>query len=144
MTSAMRSIAARGQVLALFLPAAGWQSGLNFMTRDADFVQVGTWEYAAGTRLGPHSHNEVSREATRTQEVVFVREGRIRAHIFDSDDSHVEAIEMTTGDLLVLLGGGHGYEILRDGTRVLEVKNGPYPGPEADRRRFQWSDGGMK
>lgn len=140
----MRTITARGEVLALFLPAARWQSGLNFMTRDADFVQVGTWDYAAGTRLGPHAHNDVAREAARTQEVVFVRDGLIRAHIFDRDDSHIEAIEMTTGDVLVLLGGGHGYEILRDGTQVLEVKNGPYPGPDADRRRFQWPDGARK
>jgi len=144
MTSVFRSIGARGEVFALYLPASQWQPGLNFMTRDADFVQVGTWGYTAGTRLGPHAHNEVKREAARTQEVVFVRAGRIRAHVFDRDDSHVESIEMTAGDVLVLLGGGHGYEILVDGTQVLEVKNGPYPGPEADRRRFPWSDGAKR
>jgi hypothetical protein len=35
-----------------------------------------------------------------------------------------------------LLRGGHGYEILEDGTQVLEVKNGPYLGPDVDRRRL--------
>jgi len=41
-------------------------------------------------------------------------------------------------ETLILLKGGHGYEILEDGTRVLEVKNGPYPGAEVDRRRLEW------
>jgi hypothetical protein len=40
------------------------------------------------------------------------------------------------GDILILLQGGHGYEILEDGTQVLEVKNGPYIGADLDRRRF--------
>ena len=40
------------------------------------------------------------------------------------------------GDILILLTGGHGYEILTEGTQVLEVKNGPYVGAEADRRRL--------
>ena len=37
----------------------------------------------------------------------------------------------------MLLRGGHGYEILEDGTQVLEVKNGPYLGPDVDRRRLK-------
>ena len=32
--------------------------------------------------------------------------------------------------------GGNGYDIMEDGTQVLEVKNGPYVGAEADRKRF--------
>jgi hypothetical protein len=41
------------------------------------------------------------------------------------------------GDVLALFNGGHGYEVLEDNTRVLEVKNGPYLGPEVDRRKIK-------
>ena len=41
---------------------------------------------------------------------------------------------------MICLEGGHGYEILEDNTRVLEIKNGPYPGPEKDRRRLELKD----
>jgi hypothetical protein len=38
---------------------------------------------------------------------------------------------------MVLLAGGHGYEILEDNTKILEVKNGPYLGASEDRKRIQ-------
>ena len=40
------------------------------------------------------------------------------------------------GDVVILLRGGHGYDIIEDGTQVLEIKNGPYLGAEVDRRRI--------
>jgi hypothetical protein len=71
-----------------------------------------------------------------TQEVLFVRQGRICAHIFDISEKKVASVEVAAGDVIVLLHGGHGYDVLEDGTQVLEVKTGPYLGPEVDRRRL--------
>jgi len=133
-----RVIEARGERLAVYLPASSWAEGLNFFSEDGDFVQVGTWGYDKGTKLQPHIHNAVRREISRTQEVIFVRNGRIAASVFDEDGNFVEKLELSSGDALILLKGGHGYEILEDSTRVLEVKNGPYPGAEVDRRRLEW------
>jgi len=48
----------------------------------------------------------------------------------------VAELVIGTGDVAILLRGGHGYEILEDGTEVLEVKNGPYVGADRDRRRL--------
>jgi hypothetical protein len=124
--------------LAIVFRGEHWRPGLSFLSADSHFVQVGTWGYDRGTRLGPHAHNPVTRQAARTQEVVFVRRGRVRALLFSSGDRQVAELELGAGDLLIALEGGHGYEILEDATQVLEVKNGPYPGPEADRRRFPW------
>jgi len=52
------------------------------------------------------------------------------------DEVFVEELTVKQGDTLILLNSGHGYEILEDGTQVLEIKNGPYLGAERDRRRF--------
>lgn len=133
-----RAIQANGKTLAIHVPEGAWDKGLNFFSADGHFIQVGTWGYDRGTRLGPHIHNEAPRQATRTQEVLFVKRGGVRAHIFDENAAPVEQIELSAGDMLIVLAGGHGYEVLEDGTVALEVKNGPYPGPEADRRRFPW------
>jgi len=65
-----------------------------------------------------------------------VRAGRIKAEIFDTADQKLSELEAGAGDILVLLRGGHGYEIMEDGTQVLEIKNGPYVGANADRRRL--------
>lgn len=125
-------------VLARHIPAdVAWQDGLNFFSQDNDFIQVGIWGYSAGRELKPHIHNEVKREVLWTQEVLFVRKGKIRANIFDTAENKISEIEVNTGDVIILLRGGHGYEILEEGTQVMEVKNGPYVGPELDRKRLK-------
>ena len=132
-----RTIEACWKRLAIYLPASSWAEGLNFLTNDGDFIQVGTWGYEKGVKPAPHIHNEVRREVTRTQELIFIRSGRVAAYIYDEAEKPVERLELEPGDVLILLRGGHGYEVLEDGTRVLEVKNGPYLGPEMDRRRIE-------
>lgn len=124
-------------VLARHIPAsAAWKDGLNFFSQDEDFIQVGIWGYGAGKELKAHIHNEVRREVLWTQEVLFVRSGKIRANIFDTSETKVSELEVKAGDVIILLRGGHGYDILEEGTQVLEIKNGPYVGPEQDRRRL--------
>ena len=124
-------------VLARLIPeSSAWGEGLKFFSEDGDYEQVGTWGYNNGKVLLPHTHNEVSREVLWTQEVLYVRRGRLRADVFDTSDNKVAELEAACGDILILLRGGHGYQILEDGTQVLEVKNGPYLGADADRRRL--------
>lgn len=124
-------------VLARHIPAdVAWQDGLNFYSQDNDFIQVGIWGYDEGKELKAHIHNEVKREVLWTQEVLFVRKGKVLANIFDTAENKISEIEVNAGDVIILLRGGHGYDILEDGTQVLEVKNGPYVGPDMDRRRL--------
>lgn len=112
-------------------------SGLAFWSNDSEFVQVGTWTHPEGAKLPAHIHNVFPREALRTQETVYVVAGSLRARLFDDSGESVAEISMGAGDLLICLAGGHGYSISEEGTKVLEVKNGPYSGPELDRRRLE-------
>ena len=124
-------------VLARHIPAnVCWDKGLSFFSSDCEFQQVGTWGYDAGKTLQAHVHKNVPRTIDRTQEVLFVKQGKIEAEIFDTSDVKVAVIEVCAGDILILLEGGHGYRILEDDTQVLEIKNGPYVGANDDRRRI--------
>lgn len=124
-------------ILARHIPAeVAWCDGLNFFSPDDDFIQVGIWGYGAGKELKAHIHNEVRREVLWTQEVLFIRTGRVRANIFDTKQIKVAELDVGAGDVIILLRGGHGYDILEDGTQVMEIKNGPYVGADADRRRI--------
>ncbi|KEI71956.1 hypothetical protein [Endozoicomonas elysicola] len=124
-------------VLARHIPAStAWTEGLNFFSQDSEFMQVGVWGYDAGKELKAHIHNEVKREVLWTQEVLFVRQGKIKANIYDTAETKVAELNVTAGDILILLRGGHGYDIVENGTQVLEIKNGPYVGPDQDRRRL--------
>lgn len=122
--------------LAIIVRAEDWQPGLQFVSSNDDFVQVGAWWYEKGKALPAHVHLEAPRQTKHTQEVIFVVNGRVRATIYSADRTPVEVIELKQGDAMVALRGGHGYEILEEGTKVLEVKNGPYPGPEKDKARI--------
>lgn len=126
-----------GIVYARHIPAdTAWNDGLNFFSENNEFVQVGTWQYPAGKELLAHAHNEVKREVPWTQEVLYIRKGSILAKIYNNQDELIQEITAVAGDIMILLTGGHGYQILEDGTQVLEVKNGPYVGAEQDRRRL--------
>ena len=124
-------------VLAIIIRDADWEEGLNFISSESDYQQVGTWGYNRGQKLSSHIHLIAPREVLRTQEIVFIKDGRIRADIYTEKEKLLKSVELDKGDTLILLNGGHGYEILEDNTRVLEVKNGPYLGAERDRKRIQ-------
>ena len=113
-----------------------FKEGLNFFSHDEEFIQVGAWGYGVGKKLKAHIHNEVARKVLWTQEVLFVRSGKLRADIYNTKLAKVAELTANGGDVLILLRGGHGYEILEAGTNVLEIKNGPYVGAEIDRRRI--------
>lgn len=124
------------EILARYIPAGSWKEGLSFFSKDDEFIQAGTWKYGKGKQLLGHIHNVVERKINRTQEVIYVVKGSIEASIYDLKGSFVEKLNANTGDFIILLNCGHGYTILEDGTQVLEIKNGPYLGPEIDRKRI--------
>ena len=124
-------------VLARHATADEWEKGgLNFYSEDNEFIQVGTWGYDNGKELLAHRHNLVERTVNITQETLYIKKGRIKARIYNLKLELVAEWEAGEGDIMILMQGGHGYDILEDGTQVLEVKNGPYVGADADRVRF--------
>jgi hypothetical protein len=132
----MRTISANGTKMALFFTMADIGQGLSFFSEERDFLQVGAWRYEAGKELATHNHNTVERAIDRTQEFLFVVQGKAKAFIHDENDQIIDTLELNAHEGLILFAGGHGYEIMTDDTVVIETKNGPYPGAEADRRRF--------
>jgi hypothetical protein len=132
----MKEITKDGRALARHITAEDLAGGLSFFSKDQDPIQLGAWNYGAGVELKRHIHNEVARTILRTQEVLVVLNGSVEAVIYDLDGTEVAKLIVKSGEVLVLLDSGHGYRILEDGTRVIEVKNGPYLGAEIDRRRF--------
>ena len=114
-----------------------WVEGLNFITDDRLFIQVGSWWYQNGKKLAKHKHNIVPRESDITQEMVYVKSGSMNAIIFDNNLNHIEDIVLKTGDLAIMVNGAHGYEILEDNTKIIEAKNGPFLSVEVDKVKYE-------
>jgi len=89
--------------------------------------QIGLMSRPSGYVVPGHIHNEVHRQITTTQEVLFIRNGRCEVTLFYSNSDQV-IIELSKGDVILLASGGHSIKMLED-TELLEVKQGPYLGP---------------
>ena len=94
----------------------------------ADFPQqIGLMSRPSGHVVPGHVHNEVLREIKATQEVLMIRNGRCEVTLLDLGSDPIR-IELTKGDVILLASGGHSIKMLED-TEILEVKQGPYLGP---------------
>ncbi|MDP3990940.1 MAG: hypothetical protein Q8P63_01450 [Candidatus Nealsonbacteria bacterium] len=124
----------KDRILAVILREGDFPEGLSFHTEEKDFVQLATWYYNKGKKTSTHSHKIAERKADRTQEVIYLKRGKAKVEIYAEDDKLLSEIILKAGDLIIIFGGGHGFEILEDGTQAIEFKNGPYLGLEKDRR----------
>ena len=114
---------------------ADWSSGTTkFITPESDSMQLGMIVYGAGKSIVPHRHLLVSRTIQQTSECVIVRKGRCYVDIYNTDRLVIDTKEMCEGDMVLLVGGAHGFRMLED-TSLLEIKQGPYVG-EMDKERF--------
>ena len=123
------------QLIALIIPAGFNEPGIHFFTEHGFSQQLAFMHHPAGYRIGTHTHNPVQREVQTTQEVLFIRSGRIRVDLYAPDMTYLESHELASGDVIFLAAGGHGFEILEE-IDMIEVKQGPYVGDQ-DKTRFQ-------
>lgn len=125
----------RGNLYAVYFDVTEADQGLSFISENEDFIQVGIWNYAPKKILPAHFHKEYVRKATRTCESVYVVDGKIKCNIYTKSGKFIESFILRKNQMAVQLYGVHEYEIL-DKSIVIETKNGPYFGPNIDRKRI--------
>ena len=122
-------IPAEGPLLALLLAGTADPAETTFPTPSDLNLQVGFVVYPAGGEVPRHEHRPLERHLVGTPEVLVVRSGRCEVDLYDDDRRHVATRELRAGDVILIVGGGHGFRMLED-TVLLEVKQGPYSGIE--------------
>ncbi len=106
----------------------------TFLTAPEFKQQVGYVVYPAGGEIKRHVHRSLERRIVGTSEVLVVRQGRCEIDIYSDDRELVTTRELREGDVLLMVGGGHGFRMLED-TVFLEIKQGPYTGVD-EKERF--------
>ena len=130
----VENIACNGSPLAYIVRAEIDPRETTFVTPGDFKQQVGFIVYDAGTEIPRHVHRPVERRLNETSEVLLVRRGCCEVDIYNNARELVAVRKLHTGDILILVSGGHGFRMLED-TELLEVKQGPYTGLE-ERERF--------
>ena len=129
----MKTIDNKGICHAIIHRKNDWKEGLDFLTPDEMFCQVGTWWYQEGKILNSHRHICNERPNTLTQECVIVLAGSMRVDLYDGNNQLFHSEILKSGDMMIMVEGAHGYEILEADTRIVECKNGPFVSTEKDK-----------
>lgn len=108
--------------------------GVDFITSNEYSQQVAYMHHPTGKVIDAHIHNLVHRNVVLTQEVLFIKKGKLRVDFYDDYEDYLESRILNAGDVILLVSGGHGFQILEE-VEMIEVKQGPYSG-EADKKRF--------
>lgn len=109
--------------------------GINFFTPHDFSQQLAYMKRPAGDEVEPHIHNVIEREVFYTQEILFIKKGKMRVDFYTREKKFLTSRVIEKGDLILLADGGHGMEILEE-VEMFEIKQGPYLG-EKDKIRFK-------
>lgn len=99
----------------------------TFLTPPEFKQQVGYVVYPADGEIKRHVHKPLERRLVGTSEVLVIKQGRCLIDIYNDDRELVATRELFPGDVMLMVGGGHGFRMLED-TVFLEIKQGPYTG----------------
>jgi len=134
MTEPVEKLEHNGEMYALIVRDEFSRPGINFFTPDDLSQQLAHMRHPAGKIIDAHFHNPVPRTVTYSQETLFIKRGRLRVDFFDEKQVYLESRELKAGDVILLIKGGHGFEVLEE-LEMIEVKQGPYAGDQ-DKTRF--------
>jgi len=122
-------------ILAIIIRCDYKSNGIEFFTPNEFSQQLAYMSHSAGHIIDPHIHNKVIREVDYTQEVLFIKSGKIKVDFYNNEQKYLESRMLSKGDVILLATGGHGFEIIDD-AEFIEVKQGPYAG-DSDKTRFK-------
>ena len=111
------------------------KEGIAFFTPDDFSQQLGYMNRPEGYIIPPHVHNLIERKVDLTQEVLFIKSGKVRVDFYDETRIYRESRILEQGDVVLLAHGGHGFQMIEP-SEMIEVKQGPFCG-EMDKIRFE-------
>lgn len=122
-------------VYAIIIRSTYSRDGIEFFSNDNDSQQIGYMNRPEGYIIQPHRHNLVKREVHLTQEVLFIKSGKIRVDFYSDNQIYLKSCILNKGDVILLSNGGHGFKMIEN-SEIIEVKQGPYCGT-LDKVRFE-------
>ncbi|MGN4126598.1 hypothetical protein ACMGD3_16550 [Lysinibacillus sphaericus] len=121
-------------LISIIIRDSYYEEGITFVTPNELSQQLAYMNHPKGKIIDPHVHNPVPREVIYTQEVLFIKKGKLRVDFYNKHQEYFESRFLNKGDVILLIQGGHGFEVIEK-VEMIEVKQGPYVGEE-DKTRF--------
>lgn len=99
----------------------------SFITPPDARQHVGFIVYPAGGAIARHAHRPLKRHLVGMSEVLVVRSDHCQMDIYEDRHQLVATGDLYAGDVVIMVGGGHGFRVLEDAV-LQEIKQGPYLG----------------
>ena len=131
----IEQIVYQNQLLGLIVSHRFNKPGIHFFTTNDLSQQLAYIRYPSGKFIQPHVHKPVHREIAHTQEVLLLKKGKLRVDFYNDQHEYLESHILEAGDVILLVTGGHGFEVLEE-VEMIEVKQGPYVGKQEDKIQF--------
>lgn len=125
----------KDKLLAIIIKNTYTCTGVDFITPGEFSQQLAYMHHPAGKIINAHVHNVVHRNVVYTQEVLFIKKGKLRVDFYDDYKDYLESCILNAGDTILLTSGGHGFKVLEE-VEMIEVKQGPYAGDQ-DKTKFE-------
>lgn len=125
----IHKIVDQDQIIAILIRSNFKKNGIEFFTPQSFSQQLGYMARPCGYKIMPHVHNIKAREVQLTQEVLYIKSGKVRIDFYTVFQNYIESIIVFPGDVILLASGGHGFVFLEE-SEIIEVKQGPYIGEE--------------
>ena len=114
-----------GKIIAIIIRSNFTKNGIEFFTPNDFSQQLGYMKRGKDYHIEPHIHNSISREVMLTQEVLFIKSGKVRVDFYSDHQEYYESRVLNSGDIILLANSGHGIVTLEE-SEIIEVKQGPY------------------
>lgn len=137
-TTGIETIERAGLAYALIIfSQATSDAKYNFLTDSQSPLQLGMNFYQAGEVVKAHYHLKKKIESESVvQEFLLIAAGRALLRLYDvADQAEFTSRQLETGDMVLLLAGGHSLDIQAE-TKIVELKLGPYDGKVKDKVVF--------
>jgi hypothetical protein len=95
--------------------------------------QVAIHNRKAGFRYKSHITKPfVNVQDFTPNKIYYITSGKVGCDVYNDQKEKITYVELHQGDLILFTNGGHGVDIMEDGS-FIEVKQGPYRGTEDDK-----------
>lgn len=122
---AIETVTHSSLTLAIIIRKDFSEPGIKFFTPASYSQQLAYMRHPSGKMIQPHVHKPVHRDVDHTQEVLFLKSGKLRVDFYDENHHYLESRLLVGGDIILLASGGHGFEVIEE-IEMYEVKQGPY------------------
>ena len=110
---------------AIVINSSHSSNGIEFFTAESYSQQLGYMKRPANYFIRPHRHKINARMVHKTQEVLYLKEGRVKISFYSDKGDMLGYKLIKTGDVIMLCDGGHSIEFLEE-SQIIEIKQGPY------------------